>query len=64
MNREVICFDAVAPVRERGLKLPIVVAMYPLLKVVPVRERGLKWCHRNAVKTNQGRSRKGTWIEM
>ena len=32
--------------------------------VAPVRERGLKWCHRNAVKTNQGRSRKGTWIEI
>lgn len=23
MNREVICFDAVAPARERGLKLPL-----------------------------------------
>ena len=33
-------------------------------RVAPVRERGLKWCHRNAVKTDQGRSRKGTWIEM
>ena len=26
MNREVICFDAVAPARERGLKLEMVKA--------------------------------------
>mgnify|MGYP001378464020 CR=1 FL=1 len=27
MNREVICFDAVAPARERGLKLTLLLAM-------------------------------------
>ena len=35
-----------------------------MMIVAPARERGLKWCHRNAVKTDQGRSRKGTWIEI
>ena len=28
MNREVICFDAVAPVRERGLKLLVYIVPY------------------------------------
>ena len=42
MNREVICFDAVAPARERGLKsLPEEPCTYEII-VAPARERGLK----------------------
>ena len=42
MNREVICFDAVAPSRERGLKLTDVHYSAGMPIVAPSRERGLK----------------------
>ena len=42
MNGEVFCFDAVAPVRERGLKLLDVKFNLKCIRVAPVRERGLK----------------------
>ena len=42
MNVEVFCFDAVAPVRERGLKLMSPMTIKINDEVAPVRERGLK----------------------
>ena len=42
MNVEVFCFDAVAPVRERGLKFLVIMRNYNERLVAPVRERGLK----------------------
>ena len=42
MNREVICFDAVAPARERGLKSGEPTAQGRPRFVAPARERGLK----------------------
>ena len=42
MNREVICFDAVAPARERGLKYYIYMP-FLAAEVAPARERGLKY---------------------
>ena len=44
MNGEVFCFDAVAPVRERGLKLRRGKRHDYFTSVAPVRERGLKSC--------------------
>ena len=43
MNGEVFCFDAVAPVRERGLKFINHTAALSTFEVAPVRERGLKY---------------------
>lgn len=37
MNREVICFDAVAPVRERGLKYMVTSQLLSICWVAPVR---------------------------
>ena len=42
MNVEVFCFDAVAPVRERGLKSDEYFDKAKAAGVAPVRERGLK----------------------
>ena len=43
MNREVICFDAVAPARERGLKFDSISGIVFKDDVAPARERGLKY---------------------
>ena len=43
MNVEVFCFDAVAPVRERGLKFSRPITKNATNSVAPVRERGLKY---------------------
>ena len=43
MNVEVFCFDAVAPVRERGLKYRQQHNLHYGKYVAPVRERGLKY---------------------
>ena len=43
MNGEVFCFDAVAPVRERGLKCRYLDYHDNSKIVAPVRERGLKF---------------------
>ena len=64
MNVEVFCFDAVAPVRERGLKWDIL-SLFILTLVAPVRERGLKFldiCY--PPWPDDCRSREGAWIEM
>ena len=65
MNREVICFDAVAPARERGLKCFLCCGEYGDLNVAPARERGLKWPYGyNTVGAITCRSREGAWIEI
>ena len=63
MNVEVFCFDAVAPVRERGLKRleRTKDKINPL--VAPVRERGLKISLVRYDIQVQSRSREGAWIE-
>ena len=56
---------AVAPVRERGLKLAIQKNDVKLKQVAPVRERGLKSALVSIVNTaGFGRSREGAWIEI
>ena len=64
MNGEVFCFDAVAPVRERGLKSSRLV--YD--KWVNCRSRKGAWIEivlrRWRSYGRMGRSRKGAWIEM
>ena len=42
MKREVFSFDAVAPARERGLKLLRSMMLKHMVSVAPARERGLK----------------------
>ena len=65
MNGEVFCFDAVAPVRERGLKFLVAMPKCLTFPVAPVRERGLKSCGQClGCRLDKGRSRKGAWIEM
>ena len=56
---------SVAPVRERGLKLLVLMIHQLCNMVAPVRERGLK-LHYIAKDTrkNRCRSRKGAWIEI
>ena len=65
MNREVICFDAVAPVRERGLKYTINTAADT---GTPCRSREGAWIEIPhfflAVHLLSGRSREGAWIEI
>ena len=65
MNVEVFCFDAVAPVRERGLKWTSAGNQPKHRTVAPVRERGLKYFD-GAGQTGRsiGRSREGAWIEI
>ena len=65
MNREVICFDAVAPARERGLKSLPIDSDADSCKVAPARERGLK-CQAFMLQRYYeiGRSREGAWIEI
>ena len=56
---------AVAPVRERGLKLLAARRRYSACDVAPVRERGLKYCGLvHTLKEMQCRSREGAWIEI
>ena len=43
MKREVFSFDAVAPARERGLKLIAAIDLLHWTYVAPARERGLKY---------------------
>ena len=64
MNREVICFDAVAPVRERGLKFLVPALKIRSTTVAPVRERGLKSYPAMLHERLYGRSREGAWIEI
>ena len=45
MKREVFSFDAVAPARERGLKLLHADTAAHVARVAPARERGLKLLH-------------------
>ena len=64
MNREVICFDAVAPARERGLKF---LSFQPFTidsSVAPARERGLKYLSLVVLCLTLRRSREGAWIEI
>ena len=64
MNVEVFCFDAVAPVRERGLKPAEYLKHHTYRHVAPVRERGLKRNHAvPRLKNLKCRSREGAWIE-
>ena len=64
MNREVICFDAVAPARERGLKSCVAAS----IGLRPGRSREGAWIEIVAVESNKvvfcGRSREGAWIEI
>ena len=65
MNVEVFCFDAVAPVRERGLKCTGKYNREGSASVAPVRERGLKSRnHFQGNHQNARRSREGAWIEI
>ncbi len=64
MNVEVFCFDAVAPVRERGLKLDGNQYIDHKGDVAPVRERGLKYFDATDTLLSGGRSREGAWIEI
>ena len=65
MNREVICFDAVAPARERGLKSWCRLDRQHYTEVAPARERGLKSAgQRFPALDDNGRSREGAWIEI
>ena len=65
MNREVICFDAVAPARERGLKYNKFRTELFSQTVAPARERGLKFHkQKTSLLKVQGRSREGAWIEI
>ena len=55
----------VAPVRERGLKYQLTLAVINTIKVAPVRERGLKSdIRRKPTKAQNSRSREGAWIEI
>ncbi len=54
----------VAPVRERGLKLPYPQIITSVKAVAPVRERGLKFTFLVSTVIPFSRSRKGAWIEM
>ena len=54
----------VAPVRERGLKLTMVLVLVLLIVVAPVRERGLKFPRWSGFGHTVSRSREGAWIEM
>ena len=64
MNREVICFDAVAPARERGLKLCF--GLY--LRSNKSRSREGAWIEmyvtERCVYYDLRRSREGAWIEI
>ena len=64
MNREVICFDAVAPARERGLKLASVLNLTMILG----RSREGAWIEmsrlQSIIAAFAGRSREGAWIEI
>ena len=65
MNVEVFCFDAVAPVRERGLKYAFRPHRY---KVCQRRSREGAWIEMARALWNGahrgGRSREGAWIEI
>ena len=65
MNREVICFDAVAPARERGLKYD---RKGELMNPPFGRSREGAWIEirafRSFNKIKECRSREGAWIEM
>ena len=55
----------VAPVRERGLKFVMPLAICAVHNVAPVRERGLKLCvKKDGVINAMCRSREGAWIEI
>ena len=64
MNGEVFCFDAVAPVRERGLKYPD----HKLHRASSRRSRKGAWIEiKNRswlAPIGSRRSRKGAWIEI
>ena len=64
MNREVVCFDAVAPARERGLKFKEPTMTIQSEKVAPARERGLKLPLLLVPMAVVSRSREGAWIEI
>ena len=65
MNREVICFDAVAPARERGLKFEPMGQSTANPNVAPARERGLKLNDNQYIDHREDcRSREGAWIEI
>ena len=64
MNREVICFDAVAPARERGLKSDHGNMGFGQAPVAPARERGLKLSLVVMLMLFLSRSREGAWIEI
>ena len=64
MNREIICFDAVAPARERGLKFVEICDFDEKTGVAPARERGLKYRKLIYPLLPLGRSREGAWIEI
>ena len=55
---------SVAPVRERGLKLCLIMVLALVLPVAPVRERGLKLTGRRVSFRDLCRSREGAWIEI
>ena len=65
MNGEVFCFDAVAPVRERGLKL---LSFQRTDNARPSRSRKGAWIEISAdaltAAARERRSRKGAWIEI
>ena len=65
MNREVICFDAVAPARERGLKSTMVAYAS---SSEPRRSREGAWIEIYSTiilrLNSAGRSREGAWIEI
>ena len=65
MNVEVFCFDAVAPVRERGLKFSLSVLR---LILIIGRSREGAWIeikgYLKIYKMMVSRSREGAWIEI
>ena len=65
MNVEVFCFDAVAPVRERGLK-SLSVVKSKLQRYSRSREGAwIEICRSvSRQEKRQGRSREGAWIEI
>ena len=64
MNREVICFDAVAPARERGLKFSGTFFPFSYSR----RSREGAWIEIPLAQAQKmsglGRSREGAWIEI
>ena len=57
-------YGFVAPARERGLKCPMPMYGIPGMMVAPARERGLKFVSTVIPFIQEGRSRKGAWIEI